>query len=308
MENYCILYEPDYYIIINDLKLNYYYYFDYDERSYDINMDFQHFHPFYEIMILLSPQAEHLIEGVPYDIKDGDMILLRPSVLHKSAYPEGPSSKRLIINFMLPKDMFQMKEHYQALMEPFEEKVPIFRFEPAVRKQLYGGLDEIYLMTKAPAFCNSPVDQLMIHMKLMQFLYSLCNLKDQNIYRTGPAANPSASKIYDITSYIHTHYQEELSLQSLAKTFYISPCYLSHQFKKVTNFTLTKYIQITRSQNAKYLLQTTDLNISTIAQQCGFQSFSQFNRIFRQEYDISPSQFRKTSGFTGMTVDLPHRT
>ena len=45
--------------------------------------------------------------------------------------------------------------------------------------------------------------------------------------------------IYSVTSYIHAHYFEDLSLDTLAQKFYISSCYLSHQFKDVTGFTLT---------------------------------------------------------------------
>ena len=66
-------------------------------------------------------------------------------------------------------------------------------------------------------------------------------------------------KIYSITSYIHSNYAQELSLDYISKKFFISPYYLSHQFKSVTGFTLINYIQMTRVRNAQQLLLYTDM-------------------------------------------------
>ncbi len=54
-----------------------YYYFDYDSRNKAVNMEFPHFHVFYEIMILLSPKCYHFLEGKKYDLQADD-IILRP--------------------------------------------------------------------------------------------------------------------------------------------------------------------------------------------------------------------------------------
>ena len=63
-----LLYEEGFSIIINEvatpIENSTFYYFDYDKRSHAINMDFPHFHSFYELMILLSPKAYHFVEGM----------------------------------------------------------------------------------------------------------------------------------------------------------------------------------------------------------------------------------------------------
>lgn len=58
-----IIYEKGYSININNNLDELFYFFDYDERSANINMEFQHFHQFYEIHILLDEKAIHIIEG-----------------------------------------------------------------------------------------------------------------------------------------------------------------------------------------------------------------------------------------------------
>ena len=105
------------------------------------------------------------------------------------------------------------------------------------------------------------------------------------------------SKVYSITSYIHEHYKENLSLDFLAKQFYISSYYLSHQFKKITGFTLINYIQMTRIRNAQQLLLSSDkMKVTAISNSCGFVSFSQLNRTFNKYCGTSPSKFRATKG------------
>ena len=88
-----LLYEKGFSIIINDEALSFdssiCYYFDYDQRSHSVNMDFPHFHSFYELMILLSPKAYHFVNGTRYDLASNDIVLLAPSVLHQSEYPPG---------------------------------------------------------------------------------------------------------------------------------------------------------------------------------------------------------------------------
>ena len=62
-----LLYEQAYSITINNAEAPLYYFFDYDERSYNINMEFQHFHQFYEVHILLDGKV--YLHSAPYGYK-----------------------------------------------------------------------------------------------------------------------------------------------------------------------------------------------------------------------------------------------
>lgn len=291
-----LFYENKHFIIVNDINHHTFYYFDYDERDYSINMEFEHFHPFYEILILLGKECDHLIEGSPLHMQTNDMVLLAPSRLHKSVYPKGEASKRIVISFMFPDDYFGHAETYKEILSPFDEKIPIFRFEPEERRKLFNILNELFSYSAGPKYSGNDLDSFYIHTKFQEFLFTLYSIKDKNIYKDDTTYNSIERKIYDITSYIHANYSEELSLESLAEQFYISPCYLSHQFKTVTHFNLMNYIQMTRIRNVEYKLTSTNEKISDIAESCGFTSFSQFNRIFKKITGISPSDFRRKGG------------
>ena len=126
-------YQRNYSIIINDCDVSLFYYFDYGERYKQINMEFQHSHRFHEIMIPLSPDTIHFIEGVPYSLEEGDIVLLPPTILHRTEYPTGAPSKRLIISFWYPKDLFGMADYYLPLLTIFNAQTPIFRFPEEIK-------------------------------------------------------------------------------------------------------------------------------------------------------------------------------
>lgn len=287
------LYEKKHYIEVRNNETNIFYTFDYDERSFKINMDFQHFHPYFEILILLAPEAEHLVEGRNYHLLTHDLVLLAPSVLHKSIYHKGDPSKRIIITFSLPHDHAAFIEDYNELLTPFYQKDPIFRFSDSHKALLFSKLNEIFTLSRSANFHEKPMNKFAIHTKFMDFLLTLYSLYPHNQYENIESNDHITQKVIEICSYINKNYHEELSLSSLSKQFFISSCYLSHRFKEITHFNITTYIHMTRIKNAEYKLITSDDKISDIAEQCGFTSFSQFNRIFQKFTQTSPRDFRK---------------
>lgn len=283
------LYEDKYYIRVNEESDSLFYFFDYDVRSADINMQFQHFHTFYELCVLLCPHTTHFLEGKPYELETFDIIGIRPNVLHRTQYPAGDPCKRLIIQFSLPKSVPGLSNEYELLMGLFHQEVPIFRFDLELRQRLYRKLNDIFLLAQK----TDPMRDLIIHQKFIEFLTLLYLNQDSNRYFNDTEMSATEKKIYAITSFIHAHYTADLSLEMLSQQFYISSCYLSHQFKDVTGFTVTDYIQMTRVRNVQAMLINTQIPITEVSAICGFNSFSQFNRVFRKHIGISPSLYRK---------------
>ncbi|WP_019914268.1 helix-turn-helix transcriptional regulator [Paenibacillus sp. HW567] len=295
-----LLYEQGYSVSINTPADSLFYYFDYDERSHNINMEFQHFHDFYEIHILLDSRATHIIEGSVHALKQYDIVLLSPFRLHKTQYPVGPPHKRLIINFAMPKDTPGFETAYNNMFLSFGEEVPIYRLNNGPRRAVFEPLNKIFTLSHDA----SPLNPVLIHSLFQQFLCALYQQRDKNCYVLEEIGNSMMQKIYSISAYIHSHYSGELSLDSISRDFYISPYYLSHQFKAVTGFTLTEYIQMIRIRNAQQLLIYSRLKVSVIAGQCGFNSFSQFNRVFNKLSGMSPSEFRKQMASSGSASTL----
>ncbi len=288
-----VLYDQEYKIEIGRPSDRFFYFFDYDERSFKINMEFPHFHTFYEMCILLDDNAAHLINGSWYNLHCCDIVALRPSLLHRTQYPEGAPRKRLIIQFNFPKEPPQLEGSMKAIYSIFNEKVPIYRFEGKYQRLVFEKLNGIFQLSQSP----DTLSDLLIHNRFLEFLGLIYTFRNKNIYSNNADFDTVTEKMYKITAYIHKHYAEDLSLEGLANEFYLSPSYLSHQFKNVTGFGLTNYIQMTRVRNAQARLVLENTPITDIAFNCGFNSFSQFNRTFNKFAGKSPSAFRKESAY-----------
>ena len=99
-------------------------------------------------------------------------------------------------------------------------------------------------------------------------------------------------EIWKARKFIEDHCIEELSLRKVAKAASISANHLSEKFKQVTGTNFVDYVARTRFQKACGLLRDVDLRISEIAFAVGFQSLSQFNRVFKKLSGKSPSAYR----------------
>ena len=293
------LYQDQYYIHVNDENDTIFYFFDYDVRSADINMPFQHFHRFFELCIFLCPKAIHFIEGIPYEVQAFDIVGISPNRLHKTQYPTGKPCRRLIIQFNMPSHVSGLSNEYEQLLGIFNREVPIFRFDSELQKRLFGKLNDIYMLAEK----KDPMRNLIIHQKFIEFLILLFLNQQNNIYSNETEMSETERKIYSVAGYIHAHYTEDLSLEFLADHFAISNSYLSHRFKEVTGFSVTDYIQMTRIRNVQALLINTQIPITEVAEPCGFNCFSQFNRVFRKHIGMSPSKYRKQNQTPHSVID-----
>ena len=97
---------------------------------------------------------------------------------------------------------------------------------------------------------------------------------------SGNRAEPVA--IWKARKYIDEHSREELSLTKVAKAVNMNANYLSENFKQVTGIKFVDYVAHAGSKNACDLLRNSRLRISEIAFAVGFQSLSQFNRVFKR--------------------------
>jgi len=100
--------------------------------------------------------------------------------------------------------------------------------------------------------------------------------------------------IWSARKFIHEHSDEELSLSKVGKAASVSRNHLSEKFKQITGVNFVDYVGRVRIEKARRLLQDGDLRISEIAFAVGFQSLSQFNRVFKKVSGQSPTEFRAT--------------
>ncbi|WP_231735314.1 helix-turn-helix transcriptional regulator [Gracilibacillus massiliensis] len=98
--------------------------------------------------------------------------------------------------------------------------------------------------------------------------------------------------VEEVVQYIQEHYMEDISLESCADQVGTTAYTLSKAFKKVLAINFIDYLTTVRIDQAKELLLNTTLKINDIAESVGYRH-SYFNRIFKKQIGVPPSQFRK---------------
>ncbi len=100
------------------------------------------------------------------------------------------------------------------------------------------------------------------------------------------------SQISFALHYIGAHYAEELTIGELAQESHMSETHFRRVFQKIMNMTPSDYLNLVRVQMAcEYMKKHTD-SMELVAERCGFQSVSTFNRNFKKVLNITPYQWK----------------
>ncbi len=112
-----------------------------------------------------------------------------------------------------------------------------------------------------------------------------------------PEDNTSSNyPVSEIKARINSEYKKPLSLKGMAQLYFFNEKYLGRLFISDTGMTFHQYLNKIRTERAKSLLEISDLSILNIAFECGFDSVSYFNRVFKQAFGMTPSEYRKSNG------------
>jgi AraC-like DNA-binding protein/ligand-binding sensor protein len=174
----------------------------------------------------------------------------------------------------------------------FTQKPTRAQFNRTVRQLVDWGwqvdlrrLEEAYFQTRviSPRQYESVVRLLTI------FAQHLSLVSNQLLVARASAEPPAIARA---KQFITEHQTEEISLGDVARAVNTSTFYFCKLFKKATGLNFTEYLARVRFEKAKNLLLNPNLRVSEIAYEVGFQSLTQFNRVFRRLAGESPTSYR----------------
>lgn len=96
-----------------------------------------------------------------------------------------------------------------------------------------------------------------------------------------------------ITSYMKKHYDQNITLESVAETFGFSPTYLSRMFKRYADVSYKSYLLDLRTEYGFREMMNTGHNLSEVALNNGFPDSRAFAKAFKKRYGCLPSDYRK---------------
>lgn len=253
------------------------------------NVDF-HEHPFYEIFFFLSGNVNYIIEGRTYQLRPGDILLTSNQDIHRPEITPGKPYERYVI--WLSDDFFTRLQDWgddlsACFNDAAQKKYRLIRPDGPVLAQLKF-LCERLAMIKADHSFGS---RTLLYACLIQFLVYL----NRAYFDTPDSIRHDVTendKINEVVAYINDHLDENLSLDKLSGTFYISKFHLNNKFKQFTGLTLYQFIMKKRLTVARNMLRQ-GVPVMDACMRCGFNDYSNFLKAFKREFGCTPRDFMK---------------
>lgn len=133
---------------------------------------------------------------------------------------------------------------------------------------------------------DSDFFQAELYSAVLQLTVLLCKNTD-----TTAKEHPGA--IQTAVEYINDHIKEDLTIDEICSSVYMSKYYFCRLFKEKIGLTVMEYILKTRIMMAKELLSVGTLSITDVSETCAFSSVSYFSRVFKSETGVSPLHYKK---------------
>lgn len=144
------------------------------------------------------------------------------------------------------------------------------------------------LMQEKYTLLKNELMNCFFHRELSDWVDELCVILEQMEQTRAPSASLAAKA----AGYIHQHYNEDLSLDTIAQSINISPTYLSRIFAKEHGVGIQEYITDLRILKAKQLLTETGDKVYEIAAQVGYSDAIYFNKLFKRRTGKTPKEYR----------------
>ena len=129
----------------------------------------------------------------------------------------------------------------------------------------------------------------------MELLYLLSTQDEQGTDALpGPMLDRGvAQSLAEIRRYMEEHLDEHLTIPALSRRACLSATTVKEGFRRLYGLPVHTWLRQRRMERAAELLHTTELSLEGVAKAVGYSSVSQFIAAFRQQYGLTPGQYRK---------------
>lgn len=249
-----------------------------------------HCHENLELSYVLSGTVTYNVNNTIYKLKKGDFLIFNPGVYHEEMLAPGEEVHELhlgIDNIFikgLPKN-FLLKENSSSLvhLEKYSEE-----------------FDSLIHQIVAEKEKNEPGFDILLKSYSMQLIVLLLRetYYDGGMQEPSPLSFKTSEKstiVRTIIAYMNKNYNEDISLDKVAKTTYLSPAYISKVFKEETGYSPINYLISIRLKKSRELLESGNISVKEAAEQVGYKDAYYFSKLFKKYYGFSPSKLIKAT-------------
>ena len=254
-----------------------------------------HFHPEFEIALVLSGNGSRYVGNHIEDYTAGDLILVGSNIPH--CWKTNTINKKI-----LPCHSIVIHFMENCFGEDFFKKPEL----SGIAKMLQKSYEGIQFHSKPNAAIIEKIKNLVLlsnsfekMISLLEILHSLSETRSYRILHAGvspgsysPGDVDRLNKVYD---YIAANFRTTIKLNDVASLVYMSPNAFCKYFKKLSRRTLIETVLLYRINYAVSQLLQTNLSVLDICYESGFGNPSHFNKAFKDKMKLSPLQYRKKS-------------
>lgn len=249
-----------------------------------------HSHNYYEFYFFIEGKVSIEINGTAQRLKPGDMVLLEPGCPHRAVIEDSSVPYSRFV-FWISDDffmhMFSNSTSYGYIIQKvLTAKQHVFHHDKlefnTIESKLFSLIEEL----SGDRFGKDE----RIRCLIMDFMLTL----NRTVYEhEHPVSLSDDNSLYkNLLIYIDQHLEDDISLDALAKEFFVSKYYIEHLFKEQMGLSLHQFIIKKRLAKAKDLILA-GMNIVSASEESGFFDYSAFYRAFVKEYGSSPKEYKK---------------
>lgn len=246
-----------------------------------------HSHVFYELLYCCNNcDAEYLIGSERYRLKQGDIIFVPPGTSHRPLLPENATEPyHRYVLWLSPEFMTLYAGLFPTPLTDGRAYTGMLRTAGTKWEQL-GDLFRLGVLEAEQQ--NDGWEAAVIG----NTITLLTKLKRATNDRTANALKAEKPELLDrIMAFVEKNYARDISIGDIGKEFYVSSSTVSHLFKQKLGISFYRFVTQRRLIAAKNLIEQS-IPLESVATQIGFQDYSGFYRAFKQEYGISPRQYK----------------
>lgn len=255
-----------------------------------------HYHPHYELVWIKKGYGKRIVGDSQSEFKEGDMVLMCPNFPHvwenDEVFYQG--------NPQFYADVFVI--HFTK--EVIRQLVPIPELDSIgkiLKMSKRGLLIQGETRDKVSSIMEKLTDTKGIK-KVILFLEIFDLISNGNNDLSLLASDSFLSyfeelkteRLRKIDEYISVHFKNEIKIKEIANYICMSPSSFCRYFKQKTGMSFVCYLTDYRLKYAKSLLDSNKYKISTIAAMSGFNDVTYFNRVFKQNMSMTPSEYMQS--------------
>ncbi|HRQ87665.1 MAG TPA: AraC family transcriptional regulator [Bacteroidia bacterium] len=253
-----------------------------------------HYHPEYDILLSLKDHAGEFLSGDHIGrLGRGTLVMNGPNIphaFHSGKPDEGDPSRPSLAVIQFSRESLGVgllcKQEMQPVREFLDSASRGFEFFGSAAQRAAGLILEME--------CQTPFER---YVQLLRLLHHFA-ISEEKRPLASPAYSPSLkardiSRLDKVLGYLRRNKAGKVALEHVAAVAKMSPKSFCRFFKANTGKTLVEYVHELRIGEACRQLLETDLPVSEIAFECGFNNLSNFNRRFREIKGVTPRDYRR---------------